>query len=195
MKTTYPLTAKGFTLIETLFAILIFSAALISLLTISAKGIAATNEAKNESTAFYLSQEGLEVARNVRDSNFVVGTSTSPVDWMSGIVGGSAGCETVSGCYVSYGVNTPPVLEQNSGSGPTSTAEVHLTGSGQYGNGGADTGFSRVITVKQASSTQNLQMIASGGDGEEYEVTSKVSWSDKGIIHSVQLVTFLKKWQ
>lgn len=191
---------KGFTLIETLFAILIFSAALVSLLTISAKGIAATNEVKNETTAFYLSQEGLEVVRNIRDSNFVVSTSASPVDWMTGIVGtpGNPLCEAAAGCYVSFSPATPPVLVANSGSGPTSTSEIHLTGTGQYGNVGADTGFSRVITVEPSNSNQNNQLLAAGGTngtGEEYQVTSLVTWTDKGIGHSVQLETFLKRWQ
>jgi Tfp pilus assembly protein PilV len=62
---------SGFTLIETLFSILIFSAALISLLAISSKGISATNEVKNETMAYYLAQEGLEVVRNIRDNNFL----------------------------------------------------------------------------------------------------------------------------
>jgi Tfp pilus assembly protein PilV len=82
----------GFTLIETLFAILIFSAALVSLLVIAGKGISATGQVKNETIAFYLAQEGLEVVRNIRDSNFVSGNT-----WDGGF-SGTPDCSTPNGC-------------------------------------------------------------------------------------------------
>ena len=161
----------GFTLIETLFAILIFSAALISLLAISSKGISATNEVKNETTAYYLAQEGLEVVRNIRDNNFL-----SNSVWTDGFLS-NPDCSTA--CHVVYSTTAAPTLAQNSGQ---LSNEIYFS-SGQYGNAGDDTGFSRDITV------------APGTGQDEYVITSRVNWQAKNIQKTVVLQTFLKKWQ
>lgn len=59
----------GFTLLEMLFALIIFSFALVSLMGIAGKGVVATVNAKENLTAQYLAEEILEVARNIRDSS------------------------------------------------------------------------------------------------------------------------------
>jgi Tfp pilus assembly protein PilV len=64
-------TRAGFTLIETLFAILIFTASIVSLMMLSGRSLASTAGSSDELTARYLAQEGIEVTRNVRDTNFV----------------------------------------------------------------------------------------------------------------------------
>ena len=58
--------AEGFTLVETLVAISIFTMSILALLVILTQGIANTNYAKHKITASYLAQEGIEYARNVR---------------------------------------------------------------------------------------------------------------------------------
>ncbi len=60
----------GFTLLEMLFALIIFSFALVSLMGIAGKGVVATMNAKENLTAQYLAEEILEVARNMRDSSW-----------------------------------------------------------------------------------------------------------------------------
>jgi prepilin-type N-terminal cleavage/methylation domain-containing protein len=177
--------SKGFTLIETLFAILIFSAALVSLLTISSKGISATNQVKNETTAYYLAQEGLEVVRNVRDSNFlqITGGSAS-VNWTDGFASTTPGPDCVSaanGCYIVYGNSTPPILDINT----ANSSQISLAANGQFSNSGTDTGFKRIITITAPS----------GSRTDEYMVTSTVTWQAKNISRSVELQTILKKWQ
>ena len=59
---------KGFTLIETLFAIVIFSLALVSLMAVVSQGIVTTKNSTNEMTAAYLNQEALEALRWWRDT-------------------------------------------------------------------------------------------------------------------------------
>lgn len=160
----------GFTLLETLFAILIFSAALISLMAISSKGISATNQVKNETTAFYLAQEGLEVVRNVRDSNF---NASGGVLWNTLI----NQCEGTS-CEVVYNGLVPSIST-------CQQCEVFQNAAGYYVNGtGTPTGFFREITLTPQGTTQ-----------DEYLVTSKVRWQAKNIERKVELQTLLKKWQ
>lgn len=169
---------RGFTLIETLFAILIFSAALISLLSISSKGISATNEVKNETVAYYLAQEGLEVVRNIRDNNFLFIQSGGTGTWTDGFLN-NPDCSTTA-CHVVYASGSVPTLAQNSGQ---LSNEIYLN-AGQYADTGTDdTGFSRDITVQ------------AGAGQDEYIITSIVSWQAKTIKKTVTLQTFLKKWQ
>ena len=71
---------SGFTLIETLVAITILLLAIGGPLSIASRGIFASNIARDQITAFYLAQEGVEYIRNVRDENNL---HASP--WLSGL--------------------------------------------------------------------------------------------------------------
>ena len=175
---------RGFTLIEALFAILIFSAALVSLLAISSKGIAATEQVKNETTAYYLAQEGLEVARNGRDTSFVqMAHGATGLAWTDSFAKTPSDCTNpVTPCYVDYqGGLSVPILVQ--GSGPASY-DVFQTASNQFSNQGVTpSGFSRTVEVLPTASP------------DEYTALSKVAWTSKGVTRSVSLRTLLKRWQ
>lgn len=173
-------TPRGFTLIETLFAVLIFSAALVSLLTIAGKGISATGQVKNETVAFYLAQEGLEAVRNIRDTNFVSGN----LAWDDGFSQTTVDCSANIGCYLEFGNGTGvPVLSPNSTPG---TDEVFFT-NGVYTNlSGTETGFFRSVKVVPE---------ATGNAIDEYRVVSTVTWQSRGIRRKVELTTVIKKWQ
>ncbi len=64
---------EGFTLIETLIAISVFSLSIISLLSVLGGGISNTNYAQAKMVASYLAQEGVESIRNMRDSHMLFG--------------------------------------------------------------------------------------------------------------------------
>ncbi len=166
---------KGFTLIETLFAILIFSAALVSLLAIAGKGISATSLTKSEITAYYLAQEGVEVARNARDTVFASGVGA----WDEAFAT-NANC--ASGCYVDFSAGFPQLSEVTN-----ATDDELFFASGIYTNQGGDpTGFRRQVTITP---------VLAGSTVDEYLVASTVSWNYKGITRTVELTTILKKWQ
>jgi len=59
----------GFTLVETLVSISIFTMSILGLMSILASGISNTNYAKQKIVAEYLAQEGVEHARNIRDTH------------------------------------------------------------------------------------------------------------------------------
>jgi prepilin-type N-terminal cleavage/methylation domain-containing protein len=59
---------KGFTLIETLVSIVIFSVSIVALISITAGGVSDTNFARKKQNAYLLAQEGIELVRYMRDS-------------------------------------------------------------------------------------------------------------------------------
>jgi len=66
-----PWRSGGFTLVETLVAISIFSVSIIALMAVLASGVSDINYAKRKITATYLAQEGIEYVRNMRDNAFL----------------------------------------------------------------------------------------------------------------------------
>ena len=66
---------RGFTLVEAMVAISILSLAVTGPLLIAQKGVGSAIYARDQITAFYLAQEGIEYIRNVRDTNRITGTS------------------------------------------------------------------------------------------------------------------------
>ncbi len=59
---------SGFTLIETLVAISIFTVSIVAMVSLTAQGVSQTTYAKNKLTASMLAQEGVEMMRNIRDN-------------------------------------------------------------------------------------------------------------------------------
>lgn len=84
-------TRRGFTLIETLVAVLLLTTAIAGPLTIAAKGLSAALVARDQMTAFYLAQDAVEYVRFVRDSNKLGGAA-----WLEGL----AACAGADGCYI-----------------------------------------------------------------------------------------------
>ena len=177
---------KGFTLIETLFAILIFSTALVSLMTIAGKGISATNTAREQVVAHYLAQEGLEVARNVRDTNFLATTA-----WDAGF----SSCTTTVPCKVVYGsgLQTPTLAALGTPCNGVQAGSGCIVGTSNNSfvdfNGSNPSAYTRIVTAVPVTPTPPQT------DPDEYMVSSTVRWTSKTIGRMVTLKTLVKKWQ
>ena len=82
-KNTRPQTLKshaGFTLIEMLVAVFIFSLALAAFMGIASRGLQVARYAQDEVRAQYLAIEAIEVVRNVRDQAFIGGVGNGGWD-------------------------------------------------------------------------------------------------------------------
>lgn len=87
---------KGFTLIEMLIAVAIFSIALVALMGISSKGLKTARKAEKQVTADYLAIEALEVVHNLRDGallrNFNTDSWGMVFEGSPDVINGNEGC-------------------------------------------------------------------------------------------------------
>lgn len=163
----------GFTLLEMLFAVVIFSFALVSLMLIAGKGVIATSTAKDQLVAQYLAEEGAEVVRNIRDTNFINGD-----DWLAGIE-----CTKSDPCDVSYG-------------GEISLIPVGSSGQPLYSN--EDTGYyagdETVSGSQKFSRSIYLEQPPNSSDNNQ-KITIVISWQQRSLQRTFEFRTFISNWQ
>ena len=174
----------GFTIIETLVAISVLLIALAGPLTIASKGLYSSYYSRDEVTAFYLAQEGIEFFRNLRDTNSLSGVRP----WDNSF----SECVGNGKCRVDVTNNTPGSSGITSCSSDTnrlpglSCNRLNLDANNIYGySTGTGTNFTREITVTAIGPSPTV----------EYRITSTVSWVSPLPNHSITLSEDLTKWQ
>lgn len=81
----------GFTLIETMVAISLLMVALMAPMSLASQSLTAAYYARDQITAFYLAQEGIEIVRSVRDANIMaIAEGNSSVSIFNGIPYGTS---------------------------------------------------------------------------------------------------------
>ena len=168
---------RGFTLIETLFAILIFSSSLAALLVVSGGGINNTIFAKNQLTAFFLAQEGVEMVRNIRDSVWLDGKSWSN-DFLRS-TNGVFDCVTADGCMIDYDLKVSPC-----GASCDPLKYDSVTGIFNY-TASVNSIFTRTIIIVNYASTPPSPLA---------KVISKVSWAQGSNAHNIVFKENLFDW-
>ena len=94
---------KGFTLIELIITIFILSVAIVGVFGAFSMMVILTSDAADRLTAAYLAQEGMEIVRNIRDSNWLHmdfcvqnpadSTCANSPAWVDGLYACQSGCE------------------------------------------------------------------------------------------------------
>ena len=191
---------SGFTLVETLVAISIFSVSILSLMSVLANGIANTSYAKEKMIATYLAQEGIEYMRNLRDTHMLYDDSSGNSNgWQKfndqltgplGIPSCNATNDSSHSCYfddqsVDYTNPTKPI--ENITITPCGTACPELlykssTGRYNYDSSGTPSGY-----------TRKIQMTHIPGS-DETKIFSTVFWTQGSGSHSVTLSETLFNW-
>lgn len=186
--------SKGFTLVETLVSISIFTMSILGLLSVLSSGVTSTSYAKNKIIAGYLAQEGIEYVRNMRDT-FVIYDATSAQNGWSGASGfitklTNASCYASNGCYfgdlssVDYSNPSQPMKNLSmtacGGSCPALTYS-NTSGKYSYDVSGTATNFIRKIQVNTISAN-------------EIKILSTVSWTQGLSTYSITFSENLYNW-
>jgi len=188
---------RGFTLVETLVAIAIFSVSIIGLMSVLSSGISSTNYAKERMIATYLAQEGIEYMRNMRDTYVLYDATDSQTGWDSFnskvVPAPNNLCASANGCYfddqnVDYTNHSQSVWKNSlsitacNSSCPTL---LYDSSTGKYGYAASptttDSGFIRKISIVQPSSN-------------ETKISSTVSWTQGSGVYNITFSESLFNW-
>ena len=165
-----PQSNGGFTFIETLVAIAVLLLAVAAPLSIGSQGLTASRISKNQITALYMAQEGIEYVRYVRDTNSLEGQ-----EWLQEL----APCTSTDGCRIDVPLGTIAAC-----GGPCPPLRYQVS-SGRYGytTGWSGTPYSRTITIVEEVPSQ------------EAIVRVTVSWPDSRLTRTVTLGERIHNWQ
>lgn len=172
----------GFTLIETLVAVLILATAIAGPLTIASRSLMAALVAKDQVIAFYLAQDAVEYVRFKRDTTCLSSVPCDSGTWLSGL----AACTGANGCYLDS-TEQNPSSPSACASNPCPRLNYDNTNS-RFTYAGTSASVVASIyarTVKIVNSPTNEAML-----------TVTVSWSDVGsATHSVVVTENMFNWQ
>ncbi len=163
---------KGFTIVELVIAIFIIVFAVVGVYNAFSLIVVLTSGAKDNLTAAYLAQEGIEVIRNIRDQNWL-----DDINWDDTIVNCALGCEPD---YTS----TTDFLKP----WPTGGDFLYVDSNGfyNYSENGTATKFKRKITVTEVENVSlNMTIL---------KVKSEVFWNDRGKDFSISAQEDLYNW-
>jgi len=164
---------EGFTLLEVIVAIFVMAIGIGGVFGFLQQTIFLGPILGNQLMASYLAQEGVEIVRNIRDTNYVRIAGGGAGTWTDG---GLATCS--GGCEADYND-----LSLASAGSPLQFLKVVSDVSGtryQYGASGTSTPFQRKITVTPSGAPINVKV--------------EVLWQEKGNSRSFVVDTFLYNW-
>lgn len=184
---------KGFTLIETMFAVIIMSFSITIFMNVVANTLFSARYAKNEITANYLAQEAIDYIRNDRDSMVFFGNNAFSQNAWDAFVAKYSLCESENGCEISIideVTAANPYFEACSSSHCSNLyydpnpgfEETFYTYDSSDKEGKVKSIFSRKITVTKESDN-------------EVRVNVIIYWKNGNSDKSRSLDTSLTKWQ
>ncbi len=162
-------TQLGFTLVETMVAISILLIAVVGPMSTIGGSLSQIRTARDQVIAVNLAQEGIEVVRQIRDSNLLQRWKEGSMDWNTEYVFASAttawNANMNNDDYIVAPLGaTPSARLVALGADTVVYLDVH--GFFTQGGGGTKTQFSRIVNIS--------------GTGSERLVTATVTWKTSG---------------
>lgn len=165
-KISFIIYKKGFTLVETLVALLILSLVFVSVISLMSSSIFSARYAKNEIKATYIAQEGIDYIRNLRDS---IGFLQN--DWNTFYSSIDTDCGHIDGCMI----NRPFLVGHFSN---PSFIPVPVT----------------PVSNLEFRNVINTECINVFAVCDELHITSTVYWKNGNVIKSRSLEATLTQW-
>lgn len=187
----------GLTLLGVIIAVFIISAGLVAILGLLTFAISSSQVSKNRIIASFLVQEGMEVVRNIRDTNWL-----QKEDWNNGIKGtgnesrGIVNYDTQDGLvnrqyapplnFPVAGINDIDDCINYNYNGD-SPCRLYLDAQGRYSHNssGTKTNFYRLIKIDKISPDDKPQL----------KVVSQVKWFERGRWHLMSAEDRLWNWR
>ena len=158
---------NGFTIIEITISIFVLSIAIIGIFNVLSIMVILTSDAADRLVATYLAQEGMEIVRNIRDTNWLTMDAypDSGYAWDDGL-----DCE--QGCEADYSLAGSGIMHNWSGQ----YLKINTSGDGFYNyTSGTDTKFKRKIIITQVEDVDHLS-------NHIIKVTVQVSWDKRATV-------------
>jgi len=173
----------GFTLIEVITALSIVMVGVISAYALVNQSLSAANSASMQLTAAYLGKEGIEIVKNIRDTNYLKYFNSyggyDENSWKSGLVPAGAptsvNCAGASGCTADYKSGSVTLSTANAGQ----PLKVDSNGLFSYSSG-SSSAYKRKITVNDNGSYLNVNV--------------RIDWSERGHNRWLVVEENLYKW-
>lgn len=156
---------RGLTVIEAIVAVTILGAALVSIALVATRSLGLAQAGRNQLIAANLAQEGIEIIRSIRDTNWIENNKTDGADcaalnWREGLCNGDWRVDYTTAAtatsLLAFGAN--PVLNLDAATGLYSYSA------------GAPTIFKRKITLADEAALTGKQM----------RLTAEVRWLGPG---------------
>jgi Tfp pilus assembly protein PilV len=199
------LATGGFTLIEAMIAVTILTFAIAGPLTSASRALVATEVARDQLTASYLAQEGIEYVRAMRDDEYLAaykvgGANVSTTAWTNFISGSDAA--SITSCRATTCTLDPAALGGMGHQSGDSLQQCSLSGTPHpvcdplYPS--ATTGVYTLTpnpNYTQTRFTRTIQAIDISGYPNDEEIVSTVTWSFHNTPYTVTVTDHLTPWQ
>lgn len=188
---------KGFTIVEVLISLTIFSIAVTGIITVAVQGTLNVNATKDKIIATYLAGEGLELMRAMRDTTVVnevaTGAGTENAGWTAFVTNLSGYCTATSPCDI----DGASVTSMSSGTVFPSTTNIITCGSGAtascplYYAGGL---YSDVSSFGAPASPFRRAIVVTPYGANDMHVASTVTWMEGTAARSATVSEDMFNW-
>lgn len=160
---------KGFTMMEMIAAIFLIAVGAIGLFSLVSQTTSLVSVSSSRLKAIYLAQEGIEIAKNIRDTNFLrIHNGEEGASWDDNLTGGE---------HYNFDYRSQSVPDNSNCNG-----RDYLKPDGNFYTCSFDTTspFQRKITITP--------------DTDTLEISVQVSWQERGRAHQVTAKENLYNW-
>jgi prepilin-type N-terminal cleavage/methylation domain-containing protein len=160
---------SGFTLVEIIVVLFVISLGLVGVLTLIIQSIQSQSYNKNNLVAYQLAQEGIELVRKTRDSNW-----KETLEFNASLVPGE------------YYMDYLDAVPNDASADPDNLTILRQDANGFYFHGpsgsGDHSGFSRRLIIEDL-------------DADSFRVIARISWYDHDRFYEYDLETVLYDWK